>query len=775
METVKRIVKSKGFLAFIMGFILYILIILPELIAMDGIIYGSGDYNIQASPFTFHIHRSILEGNIIWDHTSGIGNQFLASYAYYNLFSPFTVIYLLIPESALLYAIPYVNALKYGIGVMIAYFYLKRYVSLPHYAVIGGLLYTFSTFSAYNQVFHFIDIIVLFPLTLIAIDELCLNRRRGVLALAVMLMAYVNYYFFFGQAVFLILYYFINCADKQSGKKLKSFFSIAVEAVIGCLMAMPVFLPMLFTLASSEKATTLISVADMFAYDNGFSYLKIIQSAFMIPDPFWYTSLFIETQRTYPYGVLGASVAAYIPLFSAAGVISYMWAKRKSWQTYLILASVVIALVPVLNQMFSAFNSSYYARWFYMPLLIGVMITVKALDEQISFKPGIIACSAVFAGLLLFWIFYDFEAEFVKCVGGSSSSQTLNIIHFAITAVSLVLLVICVKMKRDKEYFPKLYIFSFVGIYMAFGIMTYYFLTDVGGSDKKFLADTCNFYEELPECIDTEERFSNKRGIVNYSLYWGVDSIMSFNSIYDAGFSEFLTDTGKVAPSGVFDMPDIDDRAICDLCSVKYFLNSKDITEDEDNVFLAGIFDEYYIHENGNYIPMGFTYDTMISAERYQKIEDDDLKQDVYMEHLVVENPGDFEGLLILSDEDVIDEITEEEYVQLVERHRAETCYDLEKTTEGVTAKINMSRENVVFFSISYNDSWRAYVDGTETEAYKVNNGMIGVIVPEGEHEIELAYTVKGFAEGVIICVVSTAALVCYIIVCKRKDKKVCP
>ena len=145
------------------------------------------------------------------------------------------------------------------------------------------------------------------------------------------------------------------------------------------------------------------------------------------------------------------------------------------------------------------------------------------------------------------------------------------------------------------------------------------------------------------------------------------------------------------------------------------------------------------------------------------------------MEHLVVENPSDFEGLLTLSDDDVIDEITEEEYAQLVERHRAETCYDLEKTTEGVTAKINMSRKNVVFFSISYNDSWKAYVDGTETEAYKVNNGMIGVIVPEGEHEIELAYTVKGFTEGVIICIVSTSALVCYIIVCKRKDKKVCP
>lgn len=772
MDLIKRIIKSKGFLAFVLGFALYILIYLPELIAIDGVIYGSGDYNTQACPFIFHIRRSVLEGNVIWDHSSGIGNQFLSSYAYYNLFSPFTAIYLLIPESVLIYAIPYVNALKYGIGVLIAYFYLKRYVSSPHYAVIGGLLYVFSTFSAYNQVFHFIDIIVLFPLTLIAIDELCLNRRRGVFALSVMLMAYVNYYFFFGQAVFLAIYYFVNCADKHSGKKLKSFLSVAVEAVIGCLMAMPVLLPVLFTLASSEKATTLISVADMFIYKNGFNYLKIIQSAFMIPDPLWFTSLFIETHNKYPYGVLSASVAAYIPLFSAAGVISYMWAKKKSWQTYLILISVVFALIPVLNQVFSAFNSSYYARWFYMPLLIGVMISVKALDEQISFKPGIIACSAVFAGLILFWIFYDFEAEFAKCVGGSSSSQMLNIIHFSITAVSLVILIICVKMKRDKEFFPKLYLFSFIGIYMAFGIMTYYFLTDSASDDKKFLVDTCNYNDELPENIDVEERFSNKRGIVNYNLYWGIDNIMSFNSIYDTGFSEFLTDTGKIAYSGVFDMPDISDRAICDLCSVKYFLNSNDISKEDDSVSLAGTFDEYYIHENGNYIPMGFTYDTMISADKYQEIEDIELKQDIYMKHLVVENPADFEGLLILSDNAVPDEITDEEYTQLIERHRSESCYDLEKTTEGLTAKINMSRKNVVFFSISHNDNWKAFVDGVETEVYKVNNGMIGIVVPEGEHAIELEYTIKGLGEGVVISITSIVVLVVYVILCKRKDNK---
>ncbi|MBO5378063.1 MAG: YfhO family protein [Ruminiclostridium sp.] len=772
MDLIKRIIKSKGFLAFIMGFVFYIIIVLPELIAMDGVLLGSGDYNYQSLPFIFHVRSSVLEGNIFWDHTNGIGNQFLSSYAYYNLFSPFTAIYFLIPESVLLYAIPYVTALKYGVGAMLTYFYLKRYFSSAHYAVIGGLLYIFSTFTAYNQVFHFLDVIALFPLLLLAMDELCINNRKGVFALSVALMAFVNYYFFFGQALFLIIYYFVGCTDKQSGRKLKSLLYVSVEAVIGCLIAMPVFMPVLCMLLSNEKATSTIALADMFTYHNGFNYLKIIQSAFMIPDPFAYTSLFIETERSYPYGVLLASVAAYIPLFSAAGVISYMWAKKKSWQTYMLLVSVVIAFVPVLNQMFFAFNSSYYARWYYMPLLIGVMVSLKALDEKISFKPGIIACSAVLAGFLLFWLFYDFETEFTKGVGISSTSESLTIIHFLITVISLVMLIICARMKRDKEFFPKLYIFSFIGIYMAFGIMTYYTFTDTGGADKKAILDTFNYNEEIPEDIDKSERFSIKAGVANYNMYWDVDSIMCFNSIYDNGFSEFLTETGKVAAGGVFDMPDIEDRPICDLLSVKYFMSASEITEESDNVAFCGMFDEYYIYENLNYIPMGFTYDTMISAEEYQEIEDDMHKQDIYLKHLVVEDTDEFSDLLTVCNEDASEEISSDEYAQLIERCKTETCYDLEKSTKGIKARIDMSRENVVFFSLSYNDNWKAYVDGIQTSVYKVNNGMIGVIVPEGEHGIELEYSVKGLGDGVIISIASIVVFIVYIILCKRKDNK---
>ncbi len=79
-----------------------------------------------------------------------------------------------------------------------------------------------------------------------------------------------------------------------------------------------------------------------------------------------------------------------------------------------------------------------------------------------------------------------------------------------------------------------------------------------------------------------------------------------------------------------------------------------------------------------------------------------------------------------------------------------------------------------MFFSVSYNEGWSAYVDGEKTDVYNVNNGCVGVRVHEGRHEIRLCYTVKGFNEGIAITAVSSGILILYAAVCgiRRKNGK---
>jgi uncharacterized membrane protein len=48
----------------------------------------------------------------------------------------------------------------------------------------------------------------------------------------------------------------------------------------------------------------------------------------------------------------------------------------------MIIMSMIIAVVPVFNSAFVLFNGSYYARWFYMPVLMLCVATASALEDR---------------------------------------------------------------------------------------------------------------------------------------------------------------------------------------------------------------------------------------------------------------------------------------------------------------------------------------------------------------------------------------------------------
>ena len=55
---------------------------------------------------------------------------------------------------------------------------------------------------------------------------------------------------------------------------------------------------------------------------------------------------------------------------------------QELFDIFLLALCLLIAFVPVLNQAFSAFNYNYYARWFYMPVLILSLTTVMAFEDK---------------------------------------------------------------------------------------------------------------------------------------------------------------------------------------------------------------------------------------------------------------------------------------------------------------------------------------------------------------------------------------------------------
>lgn len=774
--------KSKYLLCFILGFGLMLFILLPDLIKYKGILYYIGDYNHQVLPFYFNVHENIRNGNFLWDWFSGLGNNQIIAYTGHCLTSPFFWISMLFPAKWLVYLMPVFWCAKFGTAVVTAFAYIKQYVKTDNYAIIGALIYGFSGFMAYNTVYSFIEVISFFPLMLLAIDQLIDHEKRGFFAVMVAFMALLSFYFFFGQVIFVILYFIIKCICKSYRFTWKKFFQLAFEAVCGVLIAMIVLAPVVVVLLNTTRYQPATDWQSLFLYDTGLQrYGKIIQSMFLIPDFFDYSNFFMDYVEEYPYGGAIASIATYLPLFSMTGVISFMWAKKKNWASVLLTSCLIIAFVPCLNNLFSGLTPNYYARWFYMPLLIMAMITAYTLEhsDEISMKPGIIATGIATLCLGIIFTFYNVFEVYRWDFSNFYTDRFYGWYSLGLAVVSLIIVYLTIyKMKRDKEFTAKLIAFTCVGVYFSSGFMVMYGLNK---SDKKQLdIDRSAINEYMPINLEDDSFFRVYFNRLNIPAMWGLMNAHQFNSICESSLEEFysligMNEDGYVDFDTYLDLGKI--RHVMSMFSGKYYIsyeNNEHIwTEEEHYAITEGthVIDKqgiFYIFENDNYIPMGFTYDYSITREQLEAIPEKDRAYALLKALCLEEN-----DILPEIPEELLEDTSYEAFAKDCENRRSVTASRFEKSKNGFTAEITLPEENYVFFSVPYDKGFTA-VDGNgnELEIYKANIGFMAVKLPAGTSTVVFSYMPTGLRLGIVLSISGVLLLVGYLVIPKINKKR---
>ena len=75
--------------SFLFGLALAFVIFVPFMIVDGGRFLFYGDFNVQQVPFYRIAHDAIRSGNIGWNHLTDLGVNFIGSYSFYLLGSPF--------------------------------------------------------------------------------------------------------------------------------------------------------------------------------------------------------------------------------------------------------------------------------------------------------------------------------------------------------------------------------------------------------------------------------------------------------------------------------------------------------------------------------------------------------------------------------------------------------------------------------------------------------------------------------------------------------------
>ena len=280
-------VKSRHWLAltFAAALCMALLLFVPFIVYNNGIFFYFGDFNVQEIPFYQLIHGQVRDGTLGWNHLTDLGTDTLASYSFYLMGSPFFWLTLPLPDAWVPYCMGPLLVLKYATMSLTATAWLRRFIKKPEYQILGGLLYAFCGYTMYNTFFnHFLDVMVFFPLLMIGMDELVDNHRHGIFALTVCLAAVVNFVFFAGEAIFMILYYIAKVWRGGYKTTVRGFLEVAFEAILGFAMSAFIVWPTIIVILANPRSTGLLYGYNVWIYNNARKYWVILLNFFFPPE-----------------------------------------------------------------------------------------------------------------------------------------------------------------------------------------------------------------------------------------------------------------------------------------------------------------------------------------------------------------------------------------------------------------------------------------------------------------------------------------------------------
>ena len=763
---------------------------LPFYIIDGGFFHYAGDFNSQQISFYRYMNGFIkgagypdgmadaARSTFSW--ATDLGSGAMNAYSFYLYGSPFFWLSLIFPQNWLPYLMVPLLVLKFAVAGGGAYRYLCRYVRRSDHAVLGACLYAFSGFSIYNVFFnHFIDVVALFPWMLWALDETLYEQEEhyGLFAFWVGVNLLNNYFFFIGQVLFLVIYFICKLTTKDFPMNVRLFVRLAFESLLGAALGFVLLWPAVLSILQNPRTIDLSSGWGFLTYSKVQQYLAILLSWLLPPDSPYITSIWSE-------GIIKwTSMSAYLPLCSLAGAMAYWRARKGDSKKRIVAICAIFALVPVLNSAFYALNSSYYARWYYMPVLILCAMTASALES-----PDISADELDAPVRGIGWLMVATLAfALVPVQDGDTKEWSLGVLqnpgqYAAVLSFGiggLILYRLLCRRWRGSRAFARRMTAVVLAFACAFG-MVHIGIGKFGQwhTDSDLVEQYTSAIKLKDDLPEGDWRVDTYKTHDNLGLWLDKSSLQYFGSTATPSILSFYPALG--VKRDVRSEPDISNYALRGLLSVKYLITTPEKQEDflaaaDDGWSYYDTKDGFMLYENENYVPMGFTYDYYITEESYETTVKK-TRANLLLRALVLsEEDAETYGKYLEKLPDAkLDDLWYDTYVSDCADRRASACSSFRMTNSGFHAEITLKKDDLVFFSVPYDDGFTACVNGKEADIVRVDEGLMAVLAPAGENTIDFVYQADGYPLASKVSLAALAAFVLYAGYFVWKKKKHC-
>ena len=554
------------------------------------------------------LHTLFIEHKLslpLWDMHIGYGSDIMTTLHYYVIGDPLTLLSVFVPASkteALYAFLIFLRIYLAGIAFSRYSFYHKN---SKQATFMGTMIYIFAGWTIYAAMKHpyFSNPMIYLPLILLGIDKIYKKQKPYVFIWSVALAGLSNFYFFYMLGIFMVLYaifrYFDLFADrsiKNIGKWLGIF---AVYSVIAVLIAAVILLPVILPVFGTDR----------FKAEN---YV-----------PLFYDRIYYEKYLGCLIGenMIQWGVAGYTAV-SLAGVF-VLFSKKKKYTALkagFVLLNVFL-LLPYAGHVLNGF--SYVSnRWIWAYGMLIAYIFVKIYPEL--FALTLTEKRKVFVMLLIYCIL-ALIPEAARTQRNLMAMVLLSLSTFTVLSFGNIF-------TRERNLTVMVAGFLIAGILFNMHYQYSY--------EKDYLSeftDSGEALEKLETGVDRAVLSTDDPSVYRYdqmdtnssensSMQMGTNSTAYYFSVASSSIANFFDEMYLNTPWEQH-YNNLDGRTILDrLASVKYFVVKKGKESDLPYGYsrLSGEAEKngktYLAYADEDALPLGYTYDSWISREDYDKM-----------------------------------------------------------------------------------------------------------------------------------------------------------
>lgn len=505
---------------------------------------------------------------------------------------------------------------------------LFRYLKKDYFTTfIASVVYVFCGFSLYGGARHpmFMVPMIMLPLLVIAVEEIIRHKKWYLCTIFVAISLFSNYYYLYMTTLGMVIYFFVRffCQKEKEKRSLKNFMSYVgitggsylLGVAMSCIVLVTTFG---LYVGSGRSGGAFIKTPSLFYYKSN-----------------WLARCFLSflTTANSPGDWLKLG---FLPIAYLAVVLLFIRKGRKELKVLSVL-SVVMMAFPVVGFVFSGF-SAVGNRWCYLIALLVAVIVAECLPELYRMDRREMKICLIAVGIYGYLAF----------LGNVYNSKYTKLAALSLAATFVVVLISQEQVKQISKYMKQCLM-----VLLTFGmvLISGHTLYGIGGTVKEYVPNgdanrlVTNTALAAMDQVEDETFYRVTTPKLNYwtissSLVMDYNSTTMFNSTLNGSITEYMEKMG-VAGYSVTQLYGLSNRAYLDsLAAVKYYAYYEEpectIPTGYKEVLRTTVNEkETVVCENQNALPIGYTYDTVISEDELEAYDTVD-RQEVMMQTAVV-------------------------------------------------------------------------------------------------------------------------------------------